>query len=159
NNAAIQALEDRIASLEAEKAGLSPTKTDKSIAMISIDATIAKWKKRLADTPATIKTTTKAPNPQLSSFAGDIAKAEVELATKREAFKRAMANQSTTDIGMYGELERLEAALKQDVERHRQKVAMFTKTLEDLSLRAETNHDPVTILAPAFKPVQVAPRT
>src|SRR5258708_3321912 len=85
NNAAIQAIEDKIALLEADKAGLSPTKTDKSIAVVSLDATIAKWKKRLADTPATVKTTTNAPNPQLSTFAGDIAKAEVTLATKREA--------------------------------------------------------------------------
>src|SRR5262249_37432139 len=65
NNLAIQNINDKMAQLETDKAGLGPTFTEKSLRIKSIDEQIAKLKEQLRKTPDTVVTYTNAPNPAI----------------------------------------------------------------------------------------------
>jgi polysaccharide biosynthesis transport protein len=160
NNLQIDAQKAKIAGLNADRARLLVLFKPNSAEVEKLDAQIAQEMETLAKIPATVTTTTRAPNAAVANYNDKIAEAQATL-TAAEALLDDLKNRSSRDgngLDKYSAIERQQAEMTRAVERHVQNVANLTKSVEDLSLRKQAEHDPMMVITPATTAEKVSPK-
>jgi capsular exopolysaccharide synthesis family protein len=159
-NPAIQTTKDSIAALEVQRTQKLLLYKPNALEVQQIDVEIREMQRRLQALPPMVTTFSKTHNPQLDILDRDIAAAQTALAEAKSRYADSSKQMSSnaTMMGGLGTLERQEEGLKRDIARYQDSIAVFTKNVDDLSLRAQTLHDPVIVITPAPPAYQVAPR-
>jgi len=157
-NPAIDQIRDKIATLRTQRAGVTILFKPGHTKVQEIDAQIADLESRLAALPPMVSTTTRVPNPAVASYQSRIADLKVTLRARMAGLDKARASRRELGLVQFSSLERQQARLQRQIERHANMVAMLTKSVEDLSIREKASHDPVATIAPAGPATQIAPK-
>ena len=159
-NAQIQTMRTQIDTLNTQRQGLLILNTAQNVKVQEVDAQIAHLNQLIAQAPAMMTQVQRVPNPAIVAGKEKIATTQAEF-QEASAHLKDLQNSSHTDsseLNKYGSLEQEQARLQREIDRHAGKVNLFTKSADDLSLRATATHDPVLVISPAGKATQVAPR-
>ncbi len=160
NTQRIQAYQDRIAALQAEKTSISYYYKPGSPELARIDRQVVELTDQLSKLPPTVTTYSSAPNAAVAAYDDKVAEARgaltaanAELATARISVA-SLAGQ----LQRYGPLERRQAELVRDVEEHRNAFNMLSNGVAALSLRETGTRIPVDVLSTSQKARQIEPR-
>ncbi len=160
NTQQISDQQDKLAQARTERQKMLLLYKPNSVQIQQKDAEIAALEARLARTPAKITTISRETNPAIASADDKISEARAALtAAQAELQKsRARAAHLTAGLGKYSAIERRLAQLQREVDQGQNNVTLLSKSVEDLSIRQVSQHDPVKIVTPANPPEQIAPR-
>ena len=159
-NLQIQLLQEQTAALETQRQGLLVNFKPTAPKVQEVDAQIVHLQKRLAEAPPMTTITQRVPNPALvtlrekmASTRTDLTEAQAHLATLRQNLSA-----DASGLDRYGSLEREQVRIQREIDRHQGAVTQLTKNVDDMSLRQKATHDPVLIISPAGRGVQIAPK-
>ncbi len=161
-NPQVQALKDQIASLGQERQQKLFLYKPNDDEIKKVDLQISSLRQRLANTPATITNSSRAPNPAVSSLDEKIRDARAALQAARDSqtpLRRQLAAQSAT-LSRFPGIARQEARLSRDLDNSRLAYDTFYKNVMQLSTRKaalEAAGAPVVILQGGSPPVKIAP--
>lgn len=158
-NPEIAKLEETLGNLQAQRRGLLVLFKPAAPEVQEIDARIQATEERLKQLPQTVTITKRMRNPELVALEGqlaaakrDVLAAQLELAGARDNAARVnerLANVSTQELR--------QAKLETQAERHKAAIAQFTRSIDDLSVRAKAAPDPVRVIGAPRVAWQVAP--
>lgn len=162
-NPEVALLKERIASLREERARnlfLFKPGTDE---IRKIDVALGALQNRLAATPATLTTVTRAPNPALAELDAKIADNMAQYRAARASWDAADANavRLQSNLARYNAIEMQQAQLQRAIDQGRSSVEMLAKSVEEMSLReraAEAASAPIKIIGAIGPAEQIAPR-
>lgn len=162
-NPEIAALKGRIAELQSQRAELLFLFKEGEDEVKKVDLQIKQLQQRLAKTPATITTESRAPNPALANLDSQITDTRVSLQAAEAAVAAAKVRttQIEPELAKVSPLERSSARLQRDLQLARQSLDALTQNAEDLMLReqaAQAKNNPVSVIAAATPARQISPR-
>ncbi len=159
-NTQIQNMRASIDTLNTQREALLILYKPASVKVQEVDAQIAHLNGLIALAPATTTQVQRVPNVAVTAGKEKIAatRAELQEANAHLAGLKNATSQDSDELNKYGGLEQEQARLQREIDRHTSKVALFTKSADDLSLRATATHDPVLVISPAGPAGQIAPR-
>ena len=160
NNAALQAVKDQITQLKNDRIRLLGLYKPDAFPIQQMDTQIAQQEQRLADTPESVTTITRAPNPVLGTYDQRVSEAQAALSAAQAQLDKQQNHAQTamSALGKYSTLDRRQAELQRNLEEHQTNVKTLTGTVQMLDLRDKATHDPLMTITPAGPATQVAPR-
>ena len=160
NNAALQAVKDQITQLKNDRIRLLGLYKPDAFPIQQMDTQIAQQEQRLADTPESVTTITRAPNPVLGTYDQRVSEAQAALSAAQAQLDKQQSHAQTamSALGKYSTLDRRQAELQRNLEEHQTNVKTLTGTVQMLDLRDKATHDPLMTITPAGPATQVAPR-
>jgi tyrosine-protein kinase Etk/Wzc len=154
-------LQDRIGTLETQRAGhlidFKPTHPR----VLALDAQINDLKDRLVRLPQTITTMTREPNPALREMDEKIATLRGSIAAARvtRSLLQVQSRSARQGMSRVASLEIAEAPLQRAVESSREMTTLLTRYQQELSLRDKSVDNPIELVSPPPRnAIQVAPR-
>lgn len=159
NTQVIEALKDRIGTLQTQRAGLLVLHTPDDPSVQQLDEQIAALQARLDNTPKTVTTVVRTANPLIQEMDAKLADARARLVAASAAVSRARAAATYVKAGLsqYSALETEQSRLKRDIEQRRTTVASLSNAVESLSIRASATENPVAVVSSPSHPRQVSP--
>jgi capsular exopolysaccharide synthesis family protein len=153
-------IRDQINQLEIQKKQALGLYKPEHFQVKQLDSLIKAQEERLAKTPTISKTTSTVPNPGLALYDQRVADARSTLAGAKASVEKARRNlaDATASLAKYSALDTKEMDLQRELTQRQENVATLTKTVNLLDLRQIAKHDPLTVITPAGKAEQVAPK-
>lgn len=159
-NPQIEVIRASIAALKTTRSGLLILSKPNNTKVQEVDAQIKDMEDRLVVTPPTVTTISSTRNLSLQTFDDKISEARTNL---RGAYTQGdKANlrlqRARLNLGHFSAVEIKQQQLEAEVQRHTDSIPLYAKSVDDLTLRDKATHDPVQVIAPAQKAVQIAPK-
>jgi len=160
-NPEIARLEESLANLQTQRRGLLVLFKPAAPEVQEIDARIQATEERLKQLPQTITTTKKVRNPELIALEQQIAAAKRDIMAARLELAGAQDNAARINarLSNISAQELRQAKLEAEAERHKAAAAQFSRSIDDLSVRAKAAPDPVRVIGAPRVAWKVAPNT
>lgn len=160
-NPEIAKTEEALATLQTQRRGMLVMFKPAAPEVQEIDARIRALEERLKEMPQTVTLTRRARNPEVATLNAQIAAARRDVLVARLQLDGARANAARINerLSNVSEQELRQAKLEAEAERHKEAIAGFTRSIDDLSVRAKAAPDPVRVISAPRVAWKVAPNT
>ncbi len=162
-NPQLQILRDQIASLRSERARLLFSYKPTTDEVRKVDAQISELQGRLANTPATITNSSRAPNPAVDALETKIGDARASLDAAQSSLSplREQLARQTRRLGNFSSIQLQQAQLLRDRDISAAASKSLSQNVQQLTLKKtalEAAGAPVSIMQSAGPAQQIAPR-